>query len=517
MHNNFHFLRLLVHALHKRLNGSVVSECFSQNKDELIIRFETRDKPFFIKASLDPEFPCLSFPKDFNRARKNSIDLFPVLIGQRVTDVFVYQHERSFSITFTNQLDMIFKLHGKRSNIILRENEEVIALFRNTLEADWKIIPKDLHRTIDWSEEAFHQHQHEIQSYYFTFGKMVWEYLQDNGFASADPADQWKMIQGVLAELDSGNFYIIRIHDDLYFSLVPHGEVEYTSHEPIEALTEFFIRHSVHAGSEKLKQQGITWLITQLKNAENYIRKNETQFQEISQDDHYRQWADLIMANLHLIHSGMTSVSLPDFYNDNRLITIKLKSTLSAQKNAEMYYRKAKNRHIEIEKLSQAIEKKKSHVATLNRQLQEITLADDLKTIQQLVQALGIKSQQKISAENLPYHEFEHMGFRIWVGKNAQRNDELTQKYTYKDDLWLHAKDVPGSHVVIKYQAGKNFPKEVIARAAELAAYNSKRKTDTLCPVVVTPRKFVRKRKGDPPGSVGVEKEEVILVEPKLH
>jgi predicted ribosome quality control (RQC) complex YloA/Tae2 family protein len=115
-----------------------------------------------------------------------------------------------------------------------------------------------------------------------------------------------------------------------------------------------------------------------------------------------------------------------------------------------------------------------------------------------------------------PYHTFEFKGFQIWVGKNAEANDELTLMHTYKEDLWLHAKDVAGSHVIIKHQSGKNFPKDVIERAAQLAAYNSKRKTESLCPVAVTPKKFVRKRKGDPAGMVVVEKEEVILVEPKL-
>ena len=116
----------------------------------------------------------------------------------------------------------------------------------------------------------------------------------------------------------------------------------------------------------------------------------------------------------------------------------------------------------------------------------------------------------------MPYFEFEFKGFKIWVGKNAESNDQLTLKHSYKEDLWLHAKDVPGSHVIIKHQSGKPFPKDVIERAAQLAAYNSKRKTETLCPVAFTPKKYVRKRKGDPAGAVVVEREDVIMVEPKL-
>ena len=83
--------------------------------------------------------------------------------------------------------------------------------------------------------------------------------------------------------------------------------------------------------------------------------------------------------------------------------------------------------------------------------------------------------------------------------------------------MWLHAKDVAGSHVIIKHQSGKNFPKDVIERAAELAAYNSKRRTESLCPVSYTPKKFVRKRKGDAPGLVVVEREQVIMVVPRIN
>ncbi|MDX5346758.1 MAG: NFACT RNA binding domain-containing protein, partial [Hymenobacteraceae bacterium] len=113
------------------------------------------------------------------------------------------------------------------------------------------------------------------------------------------------------------------------------------------------------------------------------------------------------------------------------------------------------------------------------------------------------------------FKEFEHQGFKILVGKSAQNNDLLTQKHAHKEDLWLHAKDVSGSHVVVKHQAGKNFPEPVIEKAAQLAAFYSKRKNDSLCPVMYTPKKFVRKPKGAAAGAVFVEREKVILVSPQ--
>lgn len=254
-------------------------------------------------------------------------------------------------------------------------------------------------------------------------------------------------------------------------------------------------------------------LQTRLSNLEHYLNKTESKRNEIEQDDHYKKWADLIMANLHQIKPGSTSIQLPDFY-DQKSIDIKLKQDLSPQKNAELYYKKSKNRMIEIEYLRKTIADKQKEMQGLKREKEAIESSTELKTLREKTFALQVERSAE-KKPSLPYHEFEYKGFKILVGRNATANDELTLKHAYKEDLWLHAKDVAGSHVLIKFQAGKVFPGDVIERAAEMAAYNSKRKNESLCPVIVVPRKFVRKRKGDPPGAVMVEREKVIMVEPK--
>ena len=222
------------------------------------------------------------------------------------------------------------------------------------------------------------------------------------------------------------------------------------------------------------------------------------------------------MANLHRIKTGEEKVLVENFYDNNQPVEIKLKRELSPQKNAEVFYRKGKNQQIEIQKLKEAIGRKEKELEKIKSFSAEIESSSDLKALRVTSNNPKKIVKKKDAQEILPFHEFEFMGYKIWVGRNAESNDKLTLKHSHKEDLWLHAKDVAGSHVIIKHQSGKNFPKDVIERAAELAAYNSKRKTDSLCPVIVTPKKFVRKRKGDPAGAVVVEREDVILVEPKL-
>ena len=229
------------------------------------------------------------------------------------------------------------------------------------------------------------------------------------------------------------------------------------------------------------------------------------------------------MANLHDIPQppGTKSperLTLYDFYR-NQEITLKLKPELSPQKNAENFYRKAKNEKIEEQHLLDLAISREIEIQRLKDQKVDVAAIQTLKELRRYIKqqpTLTGGKERTSSAESGPlFKEVVVDSFRVLIGKNAKNNDLLTQKYAYKDDLWLHARDVTGSHVILKYQAGKPFPRHVIERAAELAAWHSKRRTDSLCPVTVTPKKFVRKPKGFADGRVLIEKEDVVLVVPR--
>ena len=111
-----------------------------------------------------------------------------------------------------------------------------------------------------------------------------------------------------------------------------------------------------------------------------------------------------------------------------------------------------------------------------------------------------------------PYLEYLVSGFPVWIGKNARSNDKLLN-LAHKEDLWLHAKSVSGSHVIIRAHQ-KKPDKSVLEIAASFAAHQSKAKGSEWVPVIYTLKKYVRKAKNSPPGSVIVQKEQVIMVEP---
>ncbi len=516
MHNNYYTLRQLTQELEPLLNKSVVSECYSQNKEELIIRFEIKNQSFYIKANLQPSFSCLSFPEVFHRAKKNSIDLFPDCIGLSVESIRQFNNERSFAIMLSQNFSLVFKMHGNRANIVLFEGEQVHTLFRNNLDADENIVLTELDKNINWHLEAIPDSAEGIRKHFFTFGKLLWQLLEKESFFNQAREAQWARLQKIKSQLESPSFYITEYEGSILLSLLPIGNIILQQDKAIVALTAFYNHYQQANAFEQEKTKALQAVSATIKSTDAYLTKTKAKLNEVTHDQHYKIWADVLMANMHAIKPGTTHISLPDFYNNNQLIEIKLKQELSPQKNAEVFYRKSKNQQQEIDRLQKAIDEKEAEKQKSEALLVQLKTITSLKELRALPQTKQLSTSKKEKVITLPFHEFVYKDYTIWIGKNAQANDLLTLKHSHKEDLWLHAKDVAGSHVIIKQKSGKPFPKDVIERAAQLAAYNSKRKSEGLVPVAYTPKKFVRKRKGDPAGMVVVEREEVLLVEPKL-
>lgn len=524
MHNNYYFLRQLSHQLSHTIVGWQLAVSFSQNKDELILGFFNPANPseeFYIKAYLDPKFCCLHFPKELKRSRKNNVDLFKMLIGKEVTHIHQFQNERSFAIHFNGDAEasvykLLFKMHGNRSNVLFFKEDQLIELFKNNLKNDEDLKLNNLERIIDTSYEKFVDKQGNLQALYPTFGSLVRNYLFQKGYAELPLNEKWKLLQDTLRQLENPKqYFIVQWQNELQLSLLKMGDIVVKHTKPITAIQDFFLQyirdyHLTHEKNEIVKA-----LNKKKSQAENYIHKSQQKLTELLQGTKPDEIANIIMANLHQIPLHATQVELFNFYN-NQPITIKLKKDLNPQKNAEVYYRKAKNQKLETEQLEHNINQKKEQLKIIEQHLFHLLPMNDLKELRQYTKGHQLRDEKQQSKQELPYRQFEIEGFTVLVGKNAKSNDILIRNYSWKEDLWLHAKDVSGSHVIIKHQAGKTYPKPVIEKAAQLAAYYSKRKMETLCPVSITPRKYVRKSKDLAPGQVIVDREETLLVEPQL-
>jgi len=515
MHLNYHFFKFLCPALNEEYKGYELVESFSQNKNELVLAFAKGENEKYIRANLQPANTVIDFPENFARSRKNNVNLFGQLVGEKVDAINVFLNERAFYISFESGQRLVFKMHGSRSNIILypSSGDSPALLFRKEIKDDLSLRFEDFDRPLDLSYSHFESLEGNASQFIPTLGKTPREWLKNKGFISADLKGRWALIKELMDMLESPIFSIVKEEKDYHLTLLPVNESVFQTSSPIEASNVFFKHAIIYSSFEKEKAGLLKAIHEQMRKTEAYIKKTTDKLESLEMDTSPHQLADIIMANLHQIDPTSEEVVLFDFYQ-NKDISVKIKRGTSPQKHAENLYRKGKNRKIELEQLKKNLDQKENLLIDLEIQLNEISEIDDFRSLRAYQKQHELTPKSKAQNEQVPFKRFEIDGFVILIGKSAKANDEMLRKYSFKDDLWLHAKDVSGSHVIIKAQANQKFPKTVLEKAAELAAYYSKYRTDSLAPVIYTPVKFVRKVKGSAPGAVMVDKESVIMVTP---
>jgi predicted ribosome quality control (RQC) complex YloA/Tae2 family protein len=513
MYHNYFYLRQLAPAINEKISGLQFLSCFSQNKDEIVLGFANQHTQCFILANFASQIGLLEIKSDFSRAKKNSVDLFQALIGLKVKQVGVFQNERSFFIDFSHDYRMIFKMHGSRCNLISSKKNKILDIFRHNLPNDLNLDVAGLDVNTDLSFDKFESCQGDLLTFNPTLGKEVRGMLNDEGYQSASIDTKWKLYNSIINVLTSNNPLVYKDQSEKPFLLLWHVEDEkiFDSTNIIDTNNHFFRAVTHYHYVSKLQIQLLNQIDRDIKKTQNYLSKSQSKLEDLIGRRSYEEVANILMANLYNIPKRAKTTTLHDLYNENNEIEIKLNPALTIQKNAENYYRKSKNQKKESDKLNENILARMVELDNLDLKRSLIEEAEDFKSLKSLDKNIATK---KASIENLPYKKVTFEGFDILIGKNAKSNDQLTLKIANKEDLFLHAKDVSGSHVIIKQIAGKNYPKSVIEYAAALAAGHSKRKNDSLCPVLYTPKKFVRKRKGDPAGAVVIERESVILVKP---
>ena len=235
-----------------------------------------------------------------------------------------------------------------------------------------------------------------------------------------------------------------------------------------------------------------------------------------------RQLGDILTANIHRIHKGQTMVEVEDFYDENMAtIQIPLSVTLSPQQNAAKYYKDYARMKTAEKELTRQIELGQQELTYLQSVMEELNRAEteqELEEVRQELQAEGYlradTGKRRMKQSKLPPLRFESTdGYPIYVGRNNRQNEELTFKLARKDDLWLHAQKVHGSHVIISC-GGTTPPDNTITQAAQLAAYYAETKGGQNLPVDVTAVKQVKKIPSGKPGMVIYHTYRTVYVNP---
>ncbi|MCW8859249.1 MAG: NFACT family protein [Deltaproteobacteria bacterium] len=270
------------------------------------------------------------------------------------------------------------------------------------------------------------------------------------------------------------------------------------------------LQHTISKQVKKLtkRQKSIT---AELQKQENF-----------AQD---KQIGELILANLHQLSRGLETVSLLNYYlQPPENVSITLDPLLSPQANAEKYFKRYKKAKRGIEHSQRRLDETQAELdwlAQLEYQLQDSVKNSDIEEIAQELRDAGLLQEpnklhsRRTQQPSKPHETTSPSGFRILWGRNNRQNDELSTRLLKAGDLWFHAHNAPGAHVVMKCgERGSQILDEDIRYAASIAAGYSKLKTDTKVEVISAEAKSVRKPKGSRSGLVTVQQYKTLVVQP---
>lgn len=252
--------------------------------------------------------------------------------------------------------------------------------------------------------------------------------------------------------------------------------------------------------------------------------------QQSDQAEEYRQKADLLMANLHHWQPGMQEISLPDFETE-QLIAIALLPDKNAVQNAQKLYKqhqKLKRARAAVEPLLFAVQGEINYLEQVEAaisQLDNYQTPEDLQALEEIRDELiGQKYLEDLeyrsrSSEtpSTNFHRYRSpSGFEVLIGRNNIQNDQLTFRVAGDYDLWFHAQEIPGSHVLLRLEPGTVAEETDLQFTANLAAYFSRARQSDQVPVVYTLPKYVYKPKGTKPGLVVYKQETIIWGKPQV-
>ncbi|MBQ2687408.1 MAG: NFACT family protein [Clostridia bacterium] len=573
------FLRHIKTELESALIDARVSQVFEPNRDELIINLRTfggnrrlllstrADSPrvgiteYSVENPDKPPMFCMLLRKRLTSSK---------LISIRQPDL---ERMLFFDFDCVNELGdkvkltLAVEIMGKHSNIVLIDGEGIIidALKRVdvTLSSKRLVLPSLIYE-MPPSQEKLSIENTDTEEIlkaiklcpYSGLDKAILNTLtgvspiicRELSYASTGTPDtdknlmnneEWqsllKQLEILREEAKNPKTYAVTLKNTqgklFDFSFMPvnqYGDtVEKFEYESFCKALDAFYHTRESLERMRVKSHALSKLVS--NNIERLSRKISLQKIELEkcQDrEILRQKADLISANMHLIQKGAPFADLINFYDENAsTIRITLDVAKTPQQNAQKYYKDYAKAKTADKMLRVQIENSAEELSYLETVADEINRAEsehDLSQIRQELIAEGYLRQNKSEKNNKKpqkikpdFREFDADGFKVLVGRNNKQNDLLTLKTAQKNDLWLHTKDIPGSHTVIITE-GREVPESTILKAAEIAAYFSKAKDSSQVPVDYTLVRRVNKPQGAKPGKVIYTDQKTVYVTPAV-
>lgn len=298
-------------------------------------------------------------------------------------------------------------------------------------------------------------------------------------------------------------------------------EEQLTHYDTLSVMLDaFYAQKAERDRSKELAGQVLKVLHNELKKDRRKVKKLKQQLEDAAKADYYRIRGEILTTYLGKLTAGMTEITLPNFYDDNKPLKIKLDPDLSPSRNAQKYFTKYDKLKTSVDYVKEQLKLANDEINYLANIESQIDLASpaDIQEIRLELQQQGYIKQKRQKSKkrrkvrvSKPEEFHTSNGTTVLVGKNNLQNDRLSFKIANKNDIWLHVKDIPGSHVIIR---DSDPDEQTLLEAAQLAAYFSKGRNSDNVPVDYLPAKRLHKPNGAKPGFVTFTGQKTLYVTP---
>lgn len=551
------FTHAMINELRETLLSGRISKIHQPYENEVVLVIRSRGKNQRLLLSAHPSYARIQItqidyqnpdtPPNFVMMLRKHLD------GAILESIEQIENDRVIHFHFTKRdelgdlqnIILIVELMGRHSTIILVNKESGKILdaikhigssqntYRSLLPGVDYIAPPEQNQLNPFSQEK-EKVFHRLSQMDLT-PKGIQQQFQGIGFDTAQelvarlterPNEKMLVWQEFFTAIDtqlSPSLY--EVAEKEYFTPINYRFFDSNTQQKkmyptLSALLDAFYQEK--AEKDRAKQQGgelIRKIENELKRNRNKLKKREQTLKDSENAEDYRRDGELLTTFMAQVPRGANEVTLPNYYEEDRPITIKLDPALTPNQNAQKYFHRYQKLKNAVKLIGKQIEEAKNEIDYLESVLSQLEIAGpmDIEVIKEELTAEGYlkkksSKKQKRKKPSQPDQYFSTDGTLILVGKNNLQNDQLSLKTAKKTDYWLHAKNIPGSHVIIKSDQPSD---ETITEAAELAAYFSKYRHSAQVPVDLVQVKHLRKPNGAKPGYVIYENQKTIIVTPE--
>lgn len=553
------FTRAMAGELASRLEGGRITKIYQPVNNEIVLLVRAKGENHRLLVSAHPNYARVQITKETaeNPAeppmfcmvlRKHLEGAVIEKISQAGIDrIIIIEAKGRNELGDLSYKRLIVEIMGKHSNIILVDKEKgtiidsikhvspAVNRYRAVLPGHEYIPPppqdkmdpflageEDVLRKIDFNSGKLDKQL--VANFSGISPLFAKEVLHQAGIANRITLP--KTFLKLVDKVRSGNYEpaLTKSENKEAFYLFPLGHLQGET-QTFSSLSDLLDRfYFGKADRDRVKQMARDlekFILNEKAKNEKKMEKLRQTLKEAENSDYFRLCGELLTVNLFRVKKGMKEITVENYYDDSgATITIPLDPQKGPAENSQWYfskYQKAKNALVAVKEQMEKTAEEITYFETLQQQIESASPEDIEEIREELIEGGYLRERQRKNNKRRKPEKpkleryVSSDGTEILVGKNNKQNDFLTNKLAAKDDWWLHVKDIPGSHVVIR---SKDPSPQTIKEAAVLAAYYSKARDSSSVPVDYTRIRYVKKPAGAKPGFVIYERQQTVYVTP---